>query len=228
MTLWGETNAHGYFVIDKDDTDTTARFAIYHHIEDPPSTIPPSGDNARCLFQIKEVGDSDGIGKMTLGNAASPAFEVNWNSNEMALKGDWLLKHANSAESYIKIVANTDLKLLFEGNEQTDGELWLSRATQGTPDFKLDGNGKGTFNGDVLINDTLTVEDIIDCTQAVFIDRYNSAAAPSYLVFEDTNGQKWYFWVSWDSGESEAGLRVNTSAPTHSGQLEDGTGLLVW
>lgn len=93
MTLWGDTNAHGYFVIDKDDTDTTGRFAIYHHIEDPPSTIPGSGDNSRCLFQIKEVGSSDGIGKMTLGNAASPAFEVNWSTRTMDLNdGGWTME----------------------------------------------------------------------------------------------------------------------------------------
>ena len=231
MALWGNTNGCGYFIIDENENDSTSRFAVYHHEindGDPPSSIPGSADNARCLFQIKEVGSSDGIGKMTLGDASSPAFEVNWSTNEIAFEGDWLLSHSNSAESYIKIVANTDLKLLFEGNEQTDGELWLNRANQGTPDFKLDGTGKGTFNRDVLIKDTLTVEDTIDGTHAVFIDRYNSASAPSHLVLEDTEGTKWYFWVGWDSTNSKAHLRVHTSEPRYSYQDDDGEELLEW
>lgn len=85
--LWGQSYGVGYFVIDRNDNDTTSRFAIYHHDLNPDSTLPA---DSKCLFQIKEVGSDDGIGKMTLGNAASPAFEVNWSDRTMDLNdGNW-------------------------------------------------------------------------------------------------------------------------------------------
>ena len=143
MTLWGNTNGCGYFIIDENENDSGSRFAVYHHEingGDPPAGIPDSPDeDSRCLFQIKEVGTSDGIGKMTLGNAGSPAFEVNWDSEEVLLSDvDWTIKHSgNSSTADINVESNSDLKLRFGMESQSTSALYVYSGDAGTPAFEV-------------------------------------------------------------------------------------------
>ena len=87
---WGEATYSGFFVIDKNDGSTDSGFGVYNHAGGSGSSLPSA---SKCLFQVREIGSDDGIGKMSLGDRGSPAFAVNWDSHEITLDdNDWTLE----------------------------------------------------------------------------------------------------------------------------------------
>ena len=211
MSLWGNTNGCGYFIIDENENDSGSRFAVYHHEiggGTPPAGIPLPADDPRCLFQIAEVGSSDGIGKMMLGNPSSPAFEVNWNSEEVLLSDeDWTIKHSgNSSTADINVKSNADLNLRFGMESQSTSALNVYSGDAGTPTLEVK-DASGTLSA--------TLRTSLDVDKTITVNR--GGADTAQAIFEDSDDDDHHLWVS-----NVGALRIADTAPTSADQATHG------